>query len=372
MKNTNIKNINNIIAYTNNILRQNKEVNIIINDLAQPITLKLLSSEFKLFLRYRFSKLTINETYNKLFSLSEALLHFDSHEYFQSLDKKINRDTILNDINNFRKYYDYYSFSHKLEDIKTIYKNNDLSLELLNRYLDSSDYLFLKGLDLNKLNSSITTENNKYHNILIDLKTESIPKEFIYEFPISVLFKFDYLNSTGDIKNLDKKYYIDEFISHVIREDSDIYDNFKLYYFNIDYLGNYETYKAFKDLLKLYLDGINIYYYKGKHYILEQLTNIYKFSLKKHKDFLLKHSLEFKTNKDLAILDVIKYHPEVVEITYKCKNILDPEDILLDPLADLRLELVEKNSNHLNKKVYKITMPSDTITMKLSDFYLSQ
>src|SRR5258708_7809406 len=338
MKNTNIKNINNIIAYTNNILRQNKEVNIIINDLAQPITLKLLSSEFKLFLRYRFSKLTINETYNKLFSLSEALLHFESHEYFQSLDKKINRDTILNDINNFRKYYDYYSFSHKLEDIKTIYKNNDLSLELLNRYLDSSDYLFLKGLDLNKLNSGITTENNKYHNILIDLKTESIPKEFIYEFPISVLFKFDYLNSTGDIK----------------------------------YLGNYETYKAFKDLLKLYLDGINIYYYKGKHYSLEQLTNIYKFSLKKHKDFLLKHSLEFKTNKDLAILDVIKYHPEVVEITYKCKNILDPEDILLYPLADLRLELVEKNSNHLNKKVYKITMPSDTITMKLSDFYLSQ
>lgn len=118
MKN-NIKDLNTIYAYTDENLMKKNNIKILINSLDNIINVNLSSSQMKLFRRYGINKINNN---NKNINITD-------------------RDIILNDIENFRKYYNHFSFSLDLDTIKSIFKNNNISLDLLIRFVDSSDYL---------------------------------------------------------------------------------------------------------------------------------------------------------------------------------------------------------------------------------------
>ena len=153
MKN-NIRDLTTIYAYTDiNLIKQNT-VKVLVNNFEDVININLTSSKMKLFKKYGLNKM-INK-YEDV-SLSD-------------------RNFILGDIENFRSHYNHFSFSKDLDQIKNIFINNNISLELLYRFIDSSDYLWLRDLDENTLQSGILTNKNKYNNILIDLKTGNIPK----------------------------------------------------------------------------------------------------------------------------------------------------------------------------------------------------
>jgi hypothetical protein len=214
----------------------------------------------------------------------------------------------------------------------------------------------LRDLDENALQSGILTNKNKYHNILIDLKTESIPKEIIYKYPISLLFKFYVsikghlieLIEAGDLNmfstmltKLEKKGYISrEYYKN--RDDYLIFD-FNMedvteeYYEYNGYTGNYETYLTFKELLKVYLEGINLYNYKGKYYTYDQLKNKYDINSLEHSKFINDNLLEYTNDVDKSFEDLINYHPDIIKVSCKCIEIQDPSNYLTNPLSKLKL-----------------------------------
>lgn len=363
MKN-NIKDLNTIYAYTDENLMKKNNIKILINSLDNIINVNLSSSQMKLFRRYGINKINNN---NKNINITD-------------------RDIILNDIENFRKYYNHFSFSLDLDTIKSIFKNNNISLDLLIRFVDSSDYLWLRALDQNMLQDGITSKTSMYNNILIDLKTKSIPKEIIYDYPISLLFKFlkvinknnEYVSELDEVGSLDifsNKLIELESKNYITREYYDIdeilnVDNFEDYYTYNGYCGNYLTYIAFKELLKFYLDGITIYKYQGKYYTYDQLQKVYNINSIEHSKFINDNLLEYTDNIDDAFGDIIKYHPEVIKLSCKCIEIQDPEGMTLsnysDPLSKLKLIFKVKSIYGYNK--IKLIKPIKPITMYLSDF----
>jgi len=149
MKNT-ILNLNSILIITNDALLKSNRVAIKLNNSDELTFVNLSSSKLKLFLKYYKTSLKNND--------------------ITDLRETPYRSLVLDDINNFRKYFNNYSFSMDLDKIKHIFINNNISLEILNRFIDSSDYLWLKDLDENVLQNGVYTDKNNYHNILIDLK----------------------------------------------------------------------------------------------------------------------------------------------------------------------------------------------------------
>ena len=369
MKN-NIRDLNTIYAYTDiNLVHQNI-VKVFIHNIGKVIDVKLTSSKMKLFKRYGL---------NKMFNQDED-------------NNILDRNLVLNDINNFRKYYNGYSFSKDLDLIKRIFINNNISLKLLYRYIDSSDYLWLKDLNESCLNSGIIDDKNIYHNILTDLKTESIPKELIYDYPISLLFKF-IITKNGHVKELVEPGSLNKFSKLLPKLEEQGYiskysyknnPDFMLFewtgddcdedYFEYNgYCGNYETFFTFKKLLHYYLEGITIYNYKGKYYSYDQLKINYDINSLEHSKFINDNLLEYHKDIDDAFEDTIKYHPEVVKITCSCIDVKNPEFVkvknynyIMEPLANLKLIFIIKNIEFKNKK--SIINPFDNITMNLSDF----
>jgi hypothetical protein len=105
MKNS-IRDLNTVYAYTNINLIQKNIVKIFIHNLEKIIYVKLTSSKMKLFTRYGL---------NNMFNQIE--------------DKVLDRNLILSDINNFRKYYNSFSFSKDLDQIKRIFIHNNISIK---------------------------------------------------------------------------------------------------------------------------------------------------------------------------------------------------------------------------------------------------
>jgi hypothetical protein len=134
----------------------------------------------------------------------------------------------LGDINNFIKYFNNYSFSLGLDQIKSIFIFNNLSLEELNRFIDTVDYFLITGLNESVLTNGIYTKRNKYNYILIDLKPESIPQELIFYYPISLLFKFK-LDRKGNIHDLSEKNCLERKYAPKINELMDR-NHMSLYY----------------------------------------------------------------------------------------------------------------------------------------------
>lgn len=144
------------------------------------------------------------------------------------------------------------------------------------------------------------------------------------------------------------------------------------YYEYNGYCGNYETYFTFKHLLKLYLDGITIYNYKGKYYTYNQLKNVYDVKSLEHSKFINDNLLDYHKNIDDAYEDLINYHPEVVKVTCSCINVQNPEyteqkelNYIMEPLAKLKLIFIAK---HIVTRNTKSVLNPFNITMQLSDF----
>lgn len=314
MKNT-IKDLNTIIVYTDINLVKKNIVFVTLTGTGEMFKIKLTASKMKLFVKYGLDEI---------------------HNTNQDL---VDRDIILNDIENFRKYYNGFSFAINLTNIKKIFTKNNISLELLYRYVNSLDYLWLKGLDENLLHNGILIEKYKYTNILVDLMSESIPKEIIYDYPICVLFKFykstnDYIIRLEESGKLDRyssmlaKLEKENYISRWYYQDEELLDlesfsHIKKYRYN-GYCGNYETYFTFKALLIVYLDGISIYNYKDKYYTYEGLKEVYDLYSWDHAKFMNDLMLKYKNNIDETFEDIIKYNSDVTQITSKC---IDVEDL---------------------------------------------
>ena len=129
-------------------------------------------------------------------------------------------------------------------------------------------YLYIKALDYLRsnnyyninLSNGLTEDSNKYRNILVDLYYQNISNEFINNITISNLFGFNYID--------DKPYNL-----------------FK------SYTGNYDTYVTFKELIKIYLNDVTLYKYKGNVYNEFQLKNNYEYLDNSYKKY------EFKSKK---------------------------------------------------------------------------
>src|ERR1700679_1259329 len=238
------------------------------------------------------------------------------------------------------------------------------------------------------LHRGIYIEKNKYNNILIDLKTESIKRELLYDYPISLLFKFrltknKYLYHLDEVDSLDNfsinlkeledlgyfsKYNINEDLVDAGILNGD--DNKNLYGYN-GYLGSYETYNAFKLLLQLYLDGISLYSYQGKYYTYNQFKEIYDITSFDHSKFCNDNNLNNHSNVEDTLKDVIEFNPDVSKITCKCIEVQDPGNVdkngyLLDPLANLFI--IFKAPLDSNIKKNRVSNSHKLIIMKLSDF----
>lgn len=364
MKN-NITNLNTIYAFTNETLINSNIINVKIPSSDQIATFKLSSSRLKLFLKY-YKSLCNNK---KLTNLIETP----------------NRSIVLDDIKNFRKYFNNYSFSLDLEQIKQIFIFNNITLDELYRFIDSSDYFWIRDLNESMLSKGILTKRNWYHNILIDLKLESIPKEIIYNYPISLLFKF-LINKEGNIQDISNKkdfsflkikykFQIEELINkdyislyYDIWEgdpdpilDSYLDDDSEYSLYN-GYCGNYETYYTFQWLLQIYLDGINLYKYKGKYYSYKQFKKVYDIKSIEHSRFINDNMLEYHINIDKAYEDLFKHNKEIITLTCKCVEVshkVASNNIITDSLSNLIITFKPFNKEiKINKE----------IKMYLSDF----
>ena len=154
------------------------------------------------------------------------------------------------------------------------------------------------------------------------------------------------------------EYYIDSDLEFC----GDDEDSFK---YN-GYCGNYETYYTFKSLLRVYLEGVTIYNYKGKYYTYDQLKNKYDIKSLEHSRFINDNLLEYHNDIDDAFKDLIDYHPDVIKVTCKCIDVKDPKEFLTDTLAKLKFIFKAKWIHGENKKI--TINPANTITMYLSDF----
>jgi len=190
-------------------------------------------------------------------------------------------------------------------------------------------YLYIKALDYLRSNNyyhinlskGLTEDNNKYRNILIDLYHQNISNEFIFNTSISKLFGINYID--------DKPYNL-----------------FK------SYTGNYDTYATFKELIKIYLDDITLYKYKGNLYNELQLSNVYEYLNNSYK----------KYESNWFILS--KYDSNLIKLKYKCLSVEDPKDITVNSLSDIKIKLILQNLDSKYDSLY-------IINFNLKDFWIT-
>jgi len=254
-------------------------------------------------------------------------------------------------------------------------------------YIDSCDYLWLMDLDTEILNRGIYTDVNRYNNILIDLKNENILKELLYDYPISLLFKFrlirnkfiSHLTDVGSLdkfsnqlKRLDELGYITKYNLIEDLVDLGIWSNdLRTPPQYNGYLGNYDTYTAFKSLLTIYLNNISIFSYKDNYYSYKQFKEIYDITSFDHSKFCNDNFINNHSNVDDTLNDVIELNPEVTLITSKCIEVQNPGKVdsqgyILDPLANLKIIFKAPLEDNITKK--RVSRSHKLIIMNLSDF----
>jgi len=145
--------------------------------------------------------------------------------------------------------------------------------------LSCSKYTFTEG---------ITSDKNKYNNILIDLFFINIPEEIISFYPISVVFSIKQSNygeiqdlTKQDIKTIKKNSpYLESEFDVEYLDEGDIYSQwyldhqeYKSQYKN--YSGNSYTYYIFKQILKLYLTKVYLFHINNYIFTYKELLNYY-------------------------------------------------------------------------------------------------
>lgn len=209
---------------------------------------------------------------------------------------------------------------------------------------------------------------------------ESTPKELIYNYPISLLFKF-LINKKGIVTDISEKNRLEMEYSSQIKElvDKDyisLYyeicagdsllnnylENYSDYSVYNGYCGNFETYCVFKILLKIYLDGINIYKYKDNYYNYKSFKNIYDIKSLEHSRFINDNMLEYHSNVNKAYEDLFKHSKEITVLTCRCVKVSDEIDsinLISHSLAKLKLTF---------KPINKEIIENKKINLYLSDF----
>lgn len=117
------------------------------------------------------------------------------------------------------------------------------------------------------------------------------------------------------------------------------------------YFGNYDTYSTIKELLKIYLNKISLYYYKGKIYQESQLLNVYDLSNEYYKDY----------GSNWFVLSSVD--PLLKKLEYKCLSIEDPKDIYKDSLSEIKINFILQNLDTKYDSYY-------IIDLKLKDFWI--
>lgn len=226
-----------------------------------------------------------------------------------------------------------------------ILKNSKYNLTYFDiyKYIKVSDLLWYKGrYDIN-LSSGISVNWNKFKNVLVDLYYHDIPNEIFYEMSISSLFQFYYNDklpvdiNTSTLQEWDLQ----------LLEINYIKNNYNSYF------GNYRTYLTFKELLEIYSENLNFYYYKGQVYNelqLEKTYNILNSYFKKYgSDWLL----------------VSKFDLELIRLEYKLLSIADPEDITKSSLSEIKFNFILQNLDSKYDGQY-------IQEFKLKDFWIHQ
>jgi len=225
------------------------------------------------------------------------------------------------------------------------------------KYIKSIDYLRSKGIKWITLTEGITSNENKYNNVLTDLYYQNIPKEALFKLFISSLFNFE-------MNRVNKSFKFPVQISrHRHKEWSSILINANYIKTNYgSYFGNYSTYETFKELLKIYLDEIWLYYYKGSVYNEKELSNVYD----KTTDYYNSYASNWYI---LSHED-----PNLVKLKYRFLYIMEPEIIEITSLGDLKIVFTITKESEQNPK-FKILDKKENILwskrLNLSDFWLS-
>lgn len=208
------------------------------------------------------------------------------------------------------------------KELKVLYHPKyDLTEFEIYLYLKVLNYLLLNNNSIIDLSTGLTEDNNKYKNILVDLYYQNISNEFMFNISISNLFGFNYIEDKP--QNLYKSY-----------------------------TGDYSTYKTFKELVKIYLDNTTLYKYKGNIYNEFQLSNVYEFPNNLNKNY----------ESNWFILSI--YDSNLIKLKYRCLSVLDPKDITINNLGDIKINFILQNLDTIYDSIY-------IVNFKLKDFWIS-
>ena len=232
--------------------------------------------------------------------------------------------------------------SSNLKDsqIQELYnKKYNLSEFDIYKYITAHDYI-VDSLGLSKytLTEGITTNKNKYNNILIDLFYQNINSQIMCQYSISIVFGIKQTKYGGitDLTRLEKdnnlfKYDSEAHPSYGLNYWTEEYQLYKSIYKN--YSGNSYTYYTFKQLLKLFLT--EVYLYKLNNHILtyKELGDWY--------NMYILNSLDPYT---IVPMSQWMVDQGVEKVQYHCIKITDPSDINYFSLSHLKLYLIDINT----------------------------
>ena len=198
------------------------------------------------------------------------------------------------------------------------------------------------GCDKYNLTEGITKDKSKYNNILIDLFYHNISQKLINNYPISVVFGIKQSGrKISDLTRADIRHIRCSFDIEAPECDHMNYFHQELQLYRStfsNYAGNSYTYYVFKQLIKLFLNEVYLYEYKGNTFTHKELVDYFNFNVINHPEpFTLRSISEcFESG-------------EIVKVKYQCIKILEPCDINYFPLAHLKVFLIDvnKSSNFL-------------------------
>jgi len=241
--------------------------------------------------------------------------------------------------------------SQNLSDLETqnLYdKKYNLTDFEIYKFITAYDYIN-DSLGCNKftLTEGISSDINKYNNILIDLFYNNIPSNVIVQYPISIIFGIKQVGQ--DIEDLSKL----EKINNLFLSDPEANDSYALNYwteeYNLyksiykNYTGNSYTYYIFKQLIKLFLTEVYLYKYNTHILTYNELLIYYNIYYYKHQDPSTKKSISQWINDN-----------EIVKVKYSCIKVSEPNDINGLPLSHLKLYLIDVNSFKSYNKSFDI------------------
>jgi len=214
------------------------------------------------------------------------------------------------------------------------------------KYITAYDYI-MDSLGCTKytLTEGITSNKQKYDNILVSLFYKHIPSDIIHNYPLSIVFNIKQEGqeikdlTKQDIKNnkLNSPYLGSEFDIEYWDEGntySQWYEEYKEYkYAYSNYAGNSYTYYIFKQLIKLFLTEVYLYKHQGFVYTHKELLSFYLTSTLNHpKPYQMCSLSDFIEDKGIE------------KVKYQCIKVLEPLDINYDTISDLKIKLIDVNT----------------------------